>query len=130
MDYCMNLNDGRLCAANEETDRQTSYTRVPEDIAYAISAGKLDWHKVAELVHKKRNNDPSFSWTAFDELRDKQNIRRAKYEPEEVDKSEEEKKVDTVQHVEITMAELVGKKGDTKKAENANSSSDKELDLK
>lgn len=130
MDYCMNLNDGRLCSANEETDRQTAYTRIPEDVALAISSGTLDWRKVAELVHKKRNNDTSFSWTAYDELRDKQNIRRAKYEPEEIDKSEEENKIDSVQHVKVTMAELVVKKAETKKPEGAHPQLGKELNLK
>ena len=109
MTYAVNLNDGRLVAFNEEVGKQTAYAQIPEDIAHAISDGRLDWRKVAELVHKKRNNDPAFSWEAFDKLRDQQNIRKAKYDPVEPEK-DSEPVPDSLQQVSVTMDEL--KSGD------------------
>lgn len=80
--YAINLQDGRIVFYNSEVATQTAYAAIPTDIALAVGNNKLDWHKVVELIHKKRNNDPNFSWELFDKLRDRQNIRRAKYDPE------------------------------------------------
>lgn len=106
MEYAVNLIDGRIVAFNDEVAKQTSYTHIPEDIAHAISDGKLNWKAVAELVHKKRNNDPNFSWEAFDTLRDHQNIRKAKYDPVEPEKATEPIP-DSVPQVSVTMDELM-----------------------
>lgn len=105
MEYAVNLIDGRIVAFNEEVAKQTSYAHVPEDIAHSIADGAIDWKAVAELIHKKRNNDPTFSWEAFDTLRDHQNIRKAKYDPVEPEKASEPVP-DSVPQVEISMAEL------------------------
>lgn len=121
MTYAVNLNDGRVVAFNEEVAKQTAYAQVPEDIAHAIAEGSLDWRKVAELVHKKRNNDPSFSWEAFDTLRDHQNIRKAKYDPVEPEKAAEPVP-DAVQQVSVTMDEVTG--GRVRKATDNVSSGD------
>lgn len=80
--YAINLQDGRIVFYNSEVAAQTAYAAIPTDIALAVGNKKLDWHKVVELIHKKRNNDANFSWELFDKLRDRQNIRRAKYDPE------------------------------------------------
>lgn len=80
--YAINLQDGRIVFYNSEVATQTAYAAIPTDIALAVGNKELDWHKVVELIHKKRNNDPNFSWELFDKLRDRQNIRRAKYDPE------------------------------------------------
>lgn len=105
MQYAVNLNDGRIVAFNDEVAKQTAYAHIPEDVAQSISNGTLDWHNVAELIHKKRNNDPSFSWEAFDVLRDHQNIRKAKYDPVEPEKANEPLP-DTIPQVSISMEEL------------------------
>lgn len=107
MQYAVNLNDGRIVAFNDEVAKQTAYAHIPEDIAHAISGGSLDWRKVAELVHKKRNNDPSFSWEAFDTLRDHQNIRKAKYDPVEPENANEPVP-DSIPQVSVSMDELTG----------------------
>ena len=110
--YAMNINDGRIVFFNEQVAMQTAYAAVPDDIAIAVDKGKLDWRKVAELIHKKRNNDPNFSWEAFDKLRDRQNVRKAKYTPEEPEKSAEPI-FDAVPGVSIAMDELKdGAKGE------------------
>ena len=80
--YAINLNDGRIVFFNSEVAAQTAYAAIPTDIALAVGENKIDWHQVVELIHKKRNNNPNFSWELFDQLRDRQNIRRAKYDPE------------------------------------------------
>lgn len=80
--YAINLQDGRIVFYNSEVATQTAYAAIPTDIALAVGNKELDWHQVVELIHKKRNNDPNFSWELFDKLRDRQNIRRAKYDPE------------------------------------------------
>lgn len=81
--YALNLEDGRRVFYNDEVARQTAYAAIPDSIAKAIKEGNLDWRKVVEVIHKKRNaKDSGFSWSEFDKLRDQQNIRRTKFEPE------------------------------------------------
>lgn len=107
--YAMNLNDGRIVFFNEQVAMQTAYAAIPDDIAVAVDKGEIDWRKVAELIHKKRNNDPSFSWEAFDRLRDRQNIRKAKFDPVEPERASDALP-DTVPQTEISMDELKGGK--------------------
>lgn len=80
--YAINLNSGRVTFYNREVASQTAYAAIPTEIALAVGRKEVDWRSVVELIHKKRNNDPTFSWEVFDKLRDRQNIRRAKYDPE------------------------------------------------
>lgn len=81
--YALNLEDGRRVFYNDEVARQTAYAAIPDSIAKAIKEKRLDWRKVVEVIHKKRNaKDSGFSWSEFDKLRDQQNIRRTKFEPE------------------------------------------------
>lgn len=117
MEYAVNLIDGRIVAFNEEVAKQTSYAHVPDDIAHGIAGGTIDWKAVAELIHKKRNNDPTFSWEAFDTLRDHQNIRKAKYNPVEPEKASEPIP-DAVPQVDISMAELTHTGGKRKAVDN------------
>lgn len=110
--YGINLQDGRIVPFNEETERQTAYAEVPEDIAIAVDKGEIDWHAVVELIHKKRNNDPDFSWDAFDKLRNQQNIRRAKYEysGDSAAAPDATEDGDKVRQVPISMSELKGQR--------------------
>lgn len=78
--YAMNLNDGRIVFNSDAVTTNVNYVGLDDEIHDAIKSGKLTWQVVANAVRAKRNNDPSFDWEQFDILRDRLNVRKAKFD--------------------------------------------------
>ena len=78
--YAMNLNDGRIVFNSDAVTTNVNYVELDDEIHDAIKCGKLTWQTVANAVRAKRNNDPSFDWEQFDILRDRLNVRKAKFD--------------------------------------------------
>ena len=78
--YSMNLNDGRWVFTSPATATNINYVDLDDEIHYAVKSGKLPWQTVANAVRAKRNNDPSFDWAQYDILRDRLNVRKAKFD--------------------------------------------------
>ena len=78
--YSMNINDGRWVFTSAATATNINYVDLDDEIHDAVKSGKLTWQTVANAVRAKRNNDPSFDWAQFDILRDRLNVRKAKFD--------------------------------------------------
>lgn len=78
--YAMNLNDGRIVFNSDAVTTNINYVELDDEIHAALKGGKLTWQVVANAVRAKRNNDPSFDWEQFDILRDRLNVRKAKFD--------------------------------------------------
>lgn len=78
--YAMNLNDGRRVFNSSAVATNPNYAEIDDDINAAIENKSLDWRVVANAIKAKRNNDPNFDWTQFDFLRDRLNVRKAKFD--------------------------------------------------
>ena len=78
--YAMNINDGRLVFNSEAVATNINYVEIDDDIYAAIQTGKLTWQIVANAVRAKRNNDPTFDWAQYELLRDRLNVRKAKFD--------------------------------------------------
>ena len=78
--YAMNLNDGRIVFNSEAVGTNVNYVKIDDEIHAAIKSGKLSWKVVANAVRAKRNNDPDFDWSQYDLLRDRLNVRKAKFD--------------------------------------------------
>jgi hypothetical protein len=78
--YAMNLNDGSMDFNSEAVASNINWVEIDDEIHAAIKSGKLDWRIVANAVRAKRNNDPNFDWERFDILRDRLNVRKAKFD--------------------------------------------------
>ena len=78
--YSMNINDGRWVFTSAATATNINYVDLDNEIHDAVKGGKLTWQTVANAVRAKRNNDPSFDWAQFDILRDRLNVRKAKFD--------------------------------------------------
>lgn len=77
--YAMNLNDGTIDFNSEAVATNVNYVELDDEIHAAIRAGKISWQTVSNAVRAKRNNDPNFDWERFDFLRDRLNVRKAKF---------------------------------------------------
>ena len=77
--YAMNSNDGRIVFNSEAVTSNVNYVEIDDDICAAMEEGKLTWQVVANAVRAKRNNDPTFDWAQYDLLRDRLNVRKAKF---------------------------------------------------
>lgn len=78
--YSMNINDGRWVFTSAATATNINYVDLDDEIHDAVKGGKLTWQTVANAVRAKRNNDPSFDWAQYDILRDRLNVRKAKFD--------------------------------------------------
>ena len=78
--YAMNLNDGSIDFNSEAVATNVNWVELDDEIHAAIKAGKISWQTVANAVRAKRNNDPNFDWAKYDELRDRLNVRKAKFD--------------------------------------------------
>ena len=78
--YSMNINDGRWVFTSPATATNINYVDLDDEIHDAVKGGKLPWQTVANAVRAKRNNDPSFDWAQYDILRDRLNVRKAKFD--------------------------------------------------
>ena len=78
--YAMNLNDGRLVFNSSAVATNINYAEIDDDVSDAIIDGTIQWQAVANVIRAKRNNDPSFDWERFDLLRDRLNVRKAKFD--------------------------------------------------
>lgn len=78
--YSMNINDGRWVFTSPATATNINYVDLDDEIHDAVKGGKLPWQAVANAVRAKRNNDPSFDWAQYDILRDRLNVRKAKFD--------------------------------------------------
>lgn len=78
--YAMNLNDGSLDFNSDAVATNVNWVELDDEIHAAIKAGKISWQTVANAVRAKRNNDPNFDWAKYDELRDRLNVRKAKFD--------------------------------------------------
>jgi hypothetical protein len=76
----MNINDGRWVFTSAATATNINYVDLDDEIHDAVKSGKLTWQTVANAVRAKRNNDPSFDWAQYDILRDRLNVRKAKFD--------------------------------------------------
>ena len=78
--YAMNLNDGTIDFNSDAVATNVNYVELDDEIHAAIKAGKVSWQTVANAVRAKRNNDPNFDWAKYDFLRDRLNVRKAKFD--------------------------------------------------
>lgn len=78
--YAMNLNDGTIDFNSEAVATNINYVELDDEVHAAIKSGKLDWQTVAKAVLAKRNNDKNFDWERFDFLRDRLNVRKARFD--------------------------------------------------
>lgn len=78
--YAMNLNDGTIDFNSDAVAINVNYVELDDKIHAAIKAGKISWLAVANAVRAKRNNDPNFDWERYDFLRDRLNVRKAKFD--------------------------------------------------
>lgn len=78
--YAMNLNDGRRVFNSSAVATNVNYAEIDDEISDAIDKGKITWQAVANAIKAKRNNDPDFDWTQYDFLRDRLNVRKAKFD--------------------------------------------------
>ena len=78
--YAMNLNDGREVFNSEAVATNVNYVEIDDEIHEAMKRGELTWEVVANAVRAKRNNDPNFDWAQYDVLRDRLNVRKAKFD--------------------------------------------------
>lgn len=78
--YAMNLNDGRLVFNSSAVPTNVNYVEIDDEISAAIEKGTITWQAVANAIKAKRNNDPSFDWTQYEFLRDRLNVRKAKFD--------------------------------------------------
>jgi len=78
--YAMNLNDGTIDFNSDAVATNVNYVELDDEIHAAIRAGKVSWQTVANAVRAKRNNDPNFDWAKYDFLRDRLNVRKAKFD--------------------------------------------------
>lgn len=78
--YSMNINDGWWVFTSPATATNINYVDLDDEIHDAVKGGKLTWQTVANAVRAKRNNDPSFDWAQYDILRDRLNVRKAKFD--------------------------------------------------
>lgn len=78
--YAMNLNDGTIDFNSDAVATNVNYVELDDEIHAAIKAGKVSWQTVANAVRAKRNNDPNFDWVKYDFLRDRLNVRKAKFD--------------------------------------------------
>ena len=78
--YAMNLNDGRLVFNSSAVPTNVNYVEIDDEISAAIVKGTVAWQDVANAVRAKRNDDPSFDWGQYDFLRDRLNVRKAKFD--------------------------------------------------
>lgn len=76
----MNLNDGREVFNSEAVATNVNYVEIDDEIHEAMKRGELTWEVVANAVRAKRNNDPNFDWAQYDVLRDRLNVRKAKFD--------------------------------------------------
>lgn len=83
--YAMNINDGRVVFNSEAVATNVNYTELDDDIHAALKSGKLTWQTIANAVRAKRNNDPNFDWAQYDLLRDRLNVRKAKFDLKSTD---------------------------------------------
>lgn len=77
--YAMNINDGRIVFNTSAVPSNINYVEIDDDTHAAIKGGKLAWQTVANAVRAKRNNDPSFNWPKYDDLRERLNVRKADF---------------------------------------------------
>lgn len=78
--YAMNLNDGSIDFNSDAVATNINWVELDDEIHAAIKSGKVSWRIVANAVRAKRNNDPNFDWEKFDFLRDRLNVRKAKFD--------------------------------------------------
>ena len=78
--YAMNLNDGTIDFNSDAVAINVNYVELDDKIHAAIKAGTISWLAVANAVRAKRNNDPNFDWERYDFLRDRLNVRKAKFD--------------------------------------------------
>lgn len=78
--YALNLNDGRVVFNSEAVATNVNYVELDDEIHAAMKDGKIKWQTVANAVRAKRNNDPNFDWSQYDLLRDRLNVRKAKFD--------------------------------------------------
>ena len=83
--YAMNLNDGRIVFNSGAVASNVNYVEIDDDLHAAIKDGNVSWSAVANAVRAKRNNDPGFDWAKYDELRDRLNVRKAKFDLKDSD---------------------------------------------
>jgi hypothetical protein len=76
----MNLNDGRIVFNSDAVTTNVNYVEIDDEIHDAMKRGDLTWDVVANAVRAKRNNDPNFDWAQYDALRDRLNVRKAKFD--------------------------------------------------
>lgn len=76
----MNLNDGRIVFNSDAVTTNVNYVEIDDEIHEAMKRGELSWKAVANAVRAKRNNDPNFDWAQYDVLRDRLNVRKAKFD--------------------------------------------------